>query len=111
MRKTLARWILAAAFACCSPYACADVWTEYGRVTAVMYLDDGTLHVWADMPRADPGGCGGDRYIFPATNANIKEAYASILMAFGAGKRARFYLWSSPCTLGNPSARLVEIRD
>ena len=90
--------------------ALADDWTVYGQVKAVMYVDDGSLHVWADMPRLDPGACGGDRYIFPASNPRIKEMYASILMAYAAGKPLRFYVLGTPCTLGNPSVRLVEVR-
>jgi hypothetical protein len=86
----------------------ADAWSDYGKILGVMYYDDGTLQVWADMPRLDPAGCGGDRYIFPAANPRIKESYASLLMAYAAGKSIRL-LVRSTCAPGNPSVRVVEV--
>lgn len=87
----------------------ADEWTQYGTVTSVMYYDDGTVHIWADMPRVDPGACGGNRYIIPSTNTNKKEAYASLLLAFATGSPVRLYVWTTPCTSGNPSIRAVQV--
>jgi hypothetical protein len=94
-----------------STASAADMWSALGKVTAVMPYDDGSIHVWADMSRADPAGCGGDRYIVPAANSNVKETYAALLTAFTSGKQVRFYVWGATCAAGNPTVRLAEVRD
>ena len=88
----------------------ADVWSGFGRVTGLMYYDNKNLHIWADMPRADPYGCGGDRYVMPATSPVIKETYAGFMLAFATAKTIRIYVLDQPCTDGNPTIRVMEVR-
>ena len=84
-------------------------WTEYGTIRAVMPYDDGTIHVWANMPRHDPASCGNDRYIMATDKSNKKETLSIALAALAAKLNVRLLIDNS-CTSNNPTLRAIELR-
>lgn len=88
-------------------------WSGVGKITGIMYYEDGSIHVWSDMVRHDPLSCGGgigDRYIVSASNSIKTETYTALLAAYAAQRNVRFHIDTQVCTSSNPTIRVVELR-
>ena len=92
------------------PTICSANWTSYGQIVAVMPYEDGSLHVWANMTRHDPNGCGNDRYVMSENNRHLIESLSVALTALNTKKTVRFLIDDVSCTYGNPTLRAIEFR-